>query len=55
MHMSWFKDIFENTAERFVNNHVKELYPNTWVECKKCGRVLKSADALKEHVKMEHE
>lgn len=52
--MSWFKDVFENAAERFVNNHVKELYPNTWAECKKCGRVLKSADALKEHVKMEH-
>lgn len=52
--MGWFKDIFEGAAEKFVNNHVKELYPNTWVECKKCGRVLKSAEALKEHVKAEH-
>lgn len=53
--MGWFGDIFENAAENFVNRRVKELYPSTWAECKKCGRVLKSADALKEHMKMEHE
>lgn len=55
MIMGWFGDIFEKTAENFVNRRVKELYPNTWVECGKCGRALKSEEALKEHIKIEHQ
>ncbi len=52
--MGWFSKVFDRSINEFVNRKIRESYPHTWAECKKCGRVLKSAESLKEHMKMEH-